>query len=298
MRGMTTATVPPSSRGPFLWTGDAKESRLFGTASTAMLWLAGGYLLLLALAAIAPGWLGPTDPLAIRPAEVLKPPSLAHLMGTDQFGRDVLSQLIYGTRASIIMGLVSVALGGVIGGLVGVAAGYMGRATDVVVMRLVDILMCFPGILLALVIEAALGPGLHNEIIAVAVASIPVYARVMRGQTLAIRSRHYITAARASGVRETAILARHIFPNVLAPFVVLATLGLGISVIIGSSLDFLGLGPQGGIPDWGLLLANGQNYLDTAWWISTFPGLAITLLVIAANVLGDWLRDRLDPSAR
>jgi peptide/nickel transport system permease protein len=262
------------------------------------MWLSAAFLVLLALCALFPGLLAPSNPLVIHPTAVLKGVSARHPLGTDQYGRDMLSQLIYGTRASLVIGIVSVLAGGSVGAAIGIIAGYIGGPADAVSMRFIDVLMCFPGILLALVFEAALGPGLTNEIVAVAVASVPTYARVMRGQTLAIRSRPFVLAARTGGVRARTILRRHVLPNVLSTLVVLATIGLGISMVLGASLSFLGLGPAGGEPDWGRLVGNGEQYLGNAWWITTFPGLAITLVVVAVNVLGDGLRERLDPTTR
>jgi peptide/nickel transport system permease protein len=247
--------------------------------------------------ALAPS-LFASSPAAIDPNAVLAGPSLHHLLGTDQLGRDVLGEIIYGTRQSLAIGVISVAAGGTVGTVFGIAGGYIGGAADMAALRTVDVLMCFPGILLALIFEAAMGPSLTSEMVAVSVASVPTFARLARGQALALRTRPFIGAARISGVREPVIVARHVLPNLLAPLISMATIGLGAAIVLGAALSFLGLGPQGGLPDWGSLLGSGENFLSTAWWVATFPGLAITLVVIATSVLGDWLQDRLDPGRR
>lgn len=255
--------------------------------------LAGLIMATFVLWAIVPSWFVSGDPLAIHPLLALHGPSAQHIFGTDEFGRDMFAQIIYGTRTSLLIGITSVALGGTAGTIVGVIAGWRAGLADAVIMRMVDVMLCFPGILLALVFQAALGPGLRNEVIAVAVASVPTYARVARGQALSLRSRPYVDAARSAGVREVTIVRRHIVPPVLAPIVALATISVGTAVVLAAALSFLGLGSQNGHPDWGRLIGGGQQYLATAWWISTFPGLMITLVVLCAGVLGDALQRRL-----
>lgn len=193
----------------------------------------------------------------------------------------------------MLIGVSAVALASVVGSFFGAIAGYFGGVVDAVVGRVIDVLMCFPGIPLALVV-AALGPSTRNLILSVAVATLPLFARVSRGQVLSLRARLFVTAARATGVPGRRILLRHVLPNALAPVVVLATVSVGTSIVIASSLSYLGIGPQNELPDWGQLLSAGQPYLSRAWWITTFPGLVITLTVIAVSLLGDWLRDRLE----
>lgn len=249
---------------------------------------------LVALAAAFPGVLAQHDPLALHPERVLSAPGAGYPLGTDQYGRGILDQLIYGARDAALIGVLSVTAALLVGGLMGLVAGFFRGAVDMLIMRLVDILLCFPGILLALVVSAALGPSLRNVIIAVAVGQVPEYARVMRGQVLAVRSRLYIEAATAAGTAPHRIVLRYLLPNALAPVIVVATLGIGHAILSGATLSFLGLGPQGGVPDWGRLLASGGDYMASAWWIATFPGLLITIVVIAVNVLGDALRDRMD----
>ncbi|GAB2525544.1 ABC transporter permease [Paramicrobacterium agarici] len=244
--------------------------------------------------ALFPSFFSPGSPLELRPEQALDGPSTENPLGTDQFGRSLLAQIIYGSRSALMIGILSVVGAFVLGGLIGLLAGFLGGVVDTILMRIIDVLLCFPGILLALVIAAALGPTLQNLIIAIAIGQTPDFARVMRGQVLAIRSRLFIEAVTASGVRSSRIVFRHILPNALAPVTVIAALGVGSAIVSGATLSFLGLGPQGGVPDWGRLLSVGQDYLATAWWISTFPGLVITMVVIAVNILGDALRDKMD----
>jgi peptide/nickel transport system permease protein len=255
--------------------------------------LAAAFLLAVAACALVPNLIAPGSVLDIRPDLVMTGPSASHLLGADQYGRDILALLVHGARDSVVVGVVSVLAGAAIGTLIGVSAGFAGGWVDTLIMRLTDVLLCFPAMLLALVFQAALGAGLGNQIIAIAVGFVPEFIRLARGQAVSLRERNYVLAARSAGVREPVILIRHIVPHVLAPVVVVVTIGLGTAMALAASLSFLGLGRAGGVPDWGRLLGDGQNYLATAWWITTAPGLAISLVVISANVLGDNLRDRL-----
>lgn len=261
-------------------------------------WVSCGFLVLVVFAAAFPGVVAPGDPLALHPAVVLKPPAVAHLLGTDEYGRSVFALLVHGARAALTVGLVCAVSGGIIGSAMGMVAGFFGGVADQSIMRLNDILMCFPGILLALLVGAALGSSLENEIIAVSIGTVPMFARVARGETLRVRGMLYVDSALVAGLPRRQIIWRHVLPNVLAPLVVVATLAVGVSIVLAASLSFLGLGPVGGVPDWGSLLADGETNISVAWWISTFPGGAITLVVVSTNVLGDWLRDRLDVAAR
>lgn len=256
--------------------------------------LAVAVLATVVLMAAFPGLFVGYDPLALHPERVLQAPGEDTLLGTDQYGRSLVGLLVYGARDSVLIGLVSVVVGLTVGGAIGLLAGFGGGIVDMVLMRIVDVLLCFPGILLALLVSAALGASLRNVIIAVAVGQVPEYARVMRGQVLAVRSRLFVQAAAAAGVRPRRIVFRHVLPNAMAPVIVVATLGVGHAIVSGATLSFLGVGPQGGIPDWGRLLASGGSYMATAWWISTFPGLIVTVVVVAVNIFGDWLRDRMD----
>lgn len=247
--------------------------------------------------AVAPDWIAPYSPTEMGDA-ILSAPDAVHWFGTDHFGRDVMSLMIHGTRQSLLMGACAVFLGGLIGGLVGLIAGYAGRYVDAVLMRLLDIWMSVPDILLAIIIAASLGASLTNTILAVGLVTVPRYARVMRAQVMTIRGRNFIEAARAAGWSETRVVLRHILPHTLSPVLVMATLGMGSSILIGASLSFIGLGVIDDRPDWGFLLSQGRNYLTVAWWFASLPGLAITLLVIAVNLLGDEVRNRFDPRMR
>lgn len=249
------------------------------------------------LALLAP-WVAPYGPLQQDPLAALQPPSAAHLLGTDDTGRDIFSRVLHGARISLRVGLISVAIGGGIGIALGVVAGYRGGLVDDLIMRLMDLLLAFPGILLALAIIAILGPGLFNVMIAVGVSGIPVYTRVARATTLALRDRDFITSARAVGCGDGRIMLRYVVPNVLPPLIVLATLGIAGAILTAAGLSFIGLGAQPPAPEWGAMLTRGRQYLQQAWWYSTFPGLAIMVTVLGINMLGDALRDALDPRLR
>lgn len=256
---------------------------------------AGVIILVIGLFALFPGWIAPYSPTEMAVDSILQPPSLAHLFGTDYFGRDVFSVVVHGSRDSLLIGMASVLIGGLLGSALGALAGYRGGFTDKLIMRFIEVLMTIPGILLALAIAASLGPSLFNIILAVSLASIPRYARVLRAQIMSIKERPYIMAAHATGTAEVSIFFHHILPNAWSPLLVMATIGLGTSILVGAGLSFLGLGVIKEIPDWGTLLSQGRGYVTVAWWMSTFPGLVITLLVVAVNLLGDRLRDQLDP---
>ncbi len=257
--------------------------------------LAGIYIVVVVACAMFPQWIAPYSPTEMLADRILQEPGAAHWFGTDYFGRDVFSLVVYGSRDSLLIGIMSVLLGGLAGGTIGALAGYIGGAVDAFLMRAIDIVMTIPGILLALAIAAALGPSLRNIVLAIAVSAIPGYARVMRGQVLSIKNRPFITASRSIGVPALRIFAVHVLPNTYSPLLVMATLGLGSSILAGASLSFLGLGVLKEIPDWGTLLSQGRGYLTVAWWICTCPGLIITLFVLSVNLLGDRLRDHLDP---
>lgn len=249
----------------------------------------------IALCALVPQWIAPYSPVEMIADRILQAPNMIHWLGTDYFGRDIFSLVIYGARDSLLIGFSSVLIGVIAGVLLGTLAGYIGGVLDTMIMRLIDILMTIPGVLLALAIAAALGPGLMNIIIAISVSAIPGYARVMRGQMVTLRHRGYVEASRSLGASGLQIVLKHILPNAVSPILVMATLGLGTAILTGAGLSFLGLGVINEIPDWGTLLSQGRGYLTVAWWICTFPGLAITLFVLAINIIGDDLRDRLDP---
>jgi peptide/nickel transport system permease protein len=277
-------------RGRRLWR-DALH-RLFSNKGAT----AGGIVFLLIVAiALAAQALAPSNPVRLNVSESLQPPGARHWLGTDQFGRDILSRIIYGSRVSVAMGLVAVTISVMGGSILGLLSGYARGTVDILVMRLVDLMLAFPGILLALVIIAVLGPTLGSAMIAVGVSGMPIFIRVVRASTLSVRELQYIEAARVAGCGDARILLRHVLPNVAAPVIVLVTLGIPGAIIAGAALSFLGLGVRPPTPDWGEMLSNGRSFMTTAWWLSTFPGLAIMLMVLAINLFGDGLRDALDP---
>lgn len=222
-------------------------------------------------------------------------PSSEHWFGTDNLGRDVYSRVIYGTRVTLYVAFNSVLVGAIVGVTLGIVAGYYGKWIDTVIMRLMDILLAFPGILLALALVSALGASLDNVILAIAIFSVPTFARIVRGSTLAVRNLEYIDAIRALGARDGKIIFQHVLPNVLSPIIIQGTLYIATAILIASGLSFLGLGAQPPTPEWGLILSSGRDFIWNAIHVSLFPGLAIVLAVLAFNLLGDGLRDALDP---
>ncbi|USK36495.1 ABC transporter permease (plasmid) [Bacillus sp. F19] len=222
------------------------------------------------------------------------PPGGEHLLGTDEFGRDIFSRMLYGGRVSLMVGLVAVLIAGMIGVILGIISGYY-RRIDIYIMQFMDILLAFPSLLLAIAIIAVLGVGLTNAMIAVAISVVPSYVRVVRGTVLSIREKEYIEAVRALGVSDLKIIVKHVFPNVLSPIIVLSSLQFGTSILVAAALSFLGLGAQPPTPEWGAMAYVGKSFLGQAWWMSLFPGLAIMLVVLGFNLLGDGLRDALDP---
>lgn len=259
-----------------------------------------GFALLLVViaAALAAPLLTSYDPIKINPPQRNLAPSAEHWFGTDQFGRDVFTRIVYGARISLPVGFIAVGIAAVVGLTLGLLAGYHGKLVDAGIMRVIDIMLAFPGILLALVVVAILGPSLVNVMIAVGISEIPRYTRLVRGSVLSAKENLYVDAARVTGVKDLAILARHILPNVIGPIVVLATLSLGTAILAAAGLSFLGLGAQPPNPEWGAMLADGRQSLGSQWWISTMPGLAIAVTVLAVNMAGDGLRDVLDPRLR
>ncbi len=222
----------------------------------------------------------------------------AHPLGTDQLGRDILSRIVYGSRATLAIAGMAVVLGGLVGVALGIVAGYFRGLTDTILMRLVDIQLALPLMLLALLVVAAFGPSMTNLVIVLALTSWIRYARIVRGQVLAVREREFVLSTVAIGASTARIMFRHILPNILTPALVVATLELARIIIMDAALSFLGLGLQPPSPSWGRMLADGRTYMSTAWWVVTFPGLAIVLTVLSVNLVGDWLRDYFDPRQR
>lgn len=253
-------------------------------------------LLVIVVLAIFAQWIAPFDPLRASPLARYRPIfSGLNILGTDELGRDILSRLIYGTRYALLVAILPTMLALFIGGAFGLFAGYVGGLADSVIMRIFDVMFAFPGILLALGISAALGPGLSSMIIAMVVVTIPAFGRIIRGAVLGVKQELYVEAAHSLGYSERRVALRHILPNVLGPAVVYGTLQTGRNVILSSSLSFLGLGPQPPTPEWGQMLSSGRTALATAAHVATVPGLAIVVLAVAFNLIGDGARDLLDP---
>jgi peptide/nickel transport system permease protein len=237
----------------------------------------------------------PHDPLATSWLEVRKAPSAAHWFGTDEIGRDVLARVIWGARASLLAGVVSVCISLAVGVPVGMAAGYIGGWVDMLISRVTDAMLACPFLILAIALAAFLGPSLTNAMIAIGIAATPVFVRLTRAQVLAVKVEDYVEAARAVGNSHLRIALRHVFPNVVAPLIVQATLAIAAAVIAEASLSFLGLGQQPPAPSWGSMLNTAKNYVENAPWMAVWPGLSIFMLVLSFNLLGDGLRDALDP---
>ena len=251
----------------------------------------------LATVAVFAPFFAPYDPIAQGDLtrEAFLPPSPEHWLGTDQFGRDLLSRIVYGARISLTIGFVAVALAIVLGSLLGAIAGYLGGAVDTVIMRFTDMVMAFPRLVLLIMIIALFQPSLTLIILVLGLTQWPGTARLVRGEVLSLREQEYVEAARALGFGRARIILRHLLPNVLAPVIVAATLGIGNTIVLEAGLSFLGLGVQPPTPSWGTLVADGRQNLIGAWWVATFPGLAIVVTVLAFNLVGDGLRDALDP---
>ncbi len=255
-------------------------------------------VILLILMAIFAPLIAPYNPNKISLREKLAPPSLKHPFGTDEVGRDLLSRVIYGSRISLQVGIVVVLLAGIPGILIGAFSGYYGGQFDNIIMRLMDIVMAFPPLVLALSIAAALGPSLVNSMMAVAFIMIPKFSRLVRGETLSLKEKPFVLATRAQGGKPLYIIFRHIIPNSLSSVIVLASLVMGDAILVAASLSFIGLGAQPPTPEWGALVSVGRKYILDQWWYATFPGLFIFLAVMGFNLFGDGLRDILDPKIR
>lgn len=286
---MTTTAV--ASRTPLAKT----VRRLRRTPS----FVAGASLMtiLVALVLLAPV-LTPFSPTKVSPRDRLQPPSAEHPFGTDHFGRDVFSRVLHGGSLSLPMGVVPISLAAVAGILLGLAAGFYGGWLDLVLMRIIDVWIAFPPILLALAVVTILGTGLTNIMIALGIAWIPYYTRMVRSSVLEARGRVYVDAAGALGSGNARIMLRHVLPNILTPVMVMASMGIANAILTGAALNFLGLGAQAPAPEWGAILSDGRQFIRQAWWLGVFPGTAIALTVLAANLLGDGLRDALDPKLK
>ena len=288
---MADAAVAPVGRWRAFWTAPA--TRRFRRNPGAWVGLA-IVLGLVALAVFAP-WIADRPPDAQNLRLRLRPPSLEHPFGTDEFGRSVLARVAYGARVSLLTGVVPVALALLLGSAIGLIAGFFRGRLDGVLMRVMDVLLAFPSLLLALAVVGTLGPGLVNAVIAIAIVDVPQYARLVRSVVLGTREEDYVQAARALGAGNGRLMLRHVLPSAIGPIVVQATLGVGFAILAIAGLSFLGLGVQPPTSDWGEMLARGRRYLPDATWLMIFPGLAVSLTVLGFNLLGDGLRDALDP---
>jgi ABC-type dipeptide/oligopeptide/nickel transport system permease subunit len=278
--------------------GRASSIRYFLRKNPRMI-VGGTLLFILLFVAIFAPIIAPYDPIKVNVTDALEPPSLDHLLGTDDLGRDVFSRVLWGSRISLSVGVISVSIGFLVGVTIGLLAGYLGGTFDLLAMRFIDALLAFPALVLAIAITAALGPQIQNAMIAIGIVAVPGYARLTRGQVLAVRSREFIVAARTIGVPPLRIILRHIFPNIANPLVVQATLATAFAILAEAALSFLGLGPQPPYPSWGQDISYSQRYLaNMKWWMSAGPGIAIFVAVFTFNFLGDALRDALDPRLR
>lgn len=255
--------------------------------------------LALTLMAVFHPWIATHDPNALSPNEVLAGVSASHYFGTDNYGRDVFSRVMYGAWTSLQVSLIAVAIGTVLGTVVGVVSGYFGGTTDMVLQRIVDAALAFPSLILAIALVGLVGPSVKNVSVAIGVVTFPSLARIVRGPVLSIKEQAYVEAARSVGAGHTRLMFRHILPNIMAAVIVVATARLGSAILVESSLSFLGLGPPPPTPTWGAMLSGDAIYvMQTAWWLAVFPGAAITLVVLGFNLFGDALRDVLDPRLR
>jgi len=256
-----------------------------------------GVVLLFMITIFAP-FIATHDPLEISLTGRFLPPSWEHLFGTDHLGRDIFSRVVYGSRISLTVGFITLIEATLIGTVIGLVAGYLGGTFDSVIMRITDVFLAFPNIILALAVAAALGRGIESVMVALGITWWPLYARLIRGQTLSVREEQYIEGAKLSGAGNLRIMFKHILPNCIAPLIVQISMDIGFTILAAASMGFLGIGAQSPSPEWGLQCASGSKYLVYQWWISTFPGLAIFISVISFNLLGDGLRDILDPRLR
>jgi len=299
MSHVADATLPLAAERPCAVRQWVVFGRRLARRRTALVGLV--VVVLVAMTALAAPLLSPFDPVEQDIGNRLKPPGwrdqagILHPLGTDHLGRDLLARVIYGAQPALMVGFAAVLLSGVLGMVTGLLSGYFGGLTDDILMRLGDIQLAFPFILLAIAVIGVLGPSLPIIIVVIGVSSWVIYARVVRGSVLSLREREFVQAAHALGLRDWRIVVRHILPNAFTPWLVVATLDMARVIVIESALSFLGLGVQPPTPTWGGMLADGRVYITTAWWLATFPGLAILITVLGINLFGDGLRDTLDP---
>ena len=281
--------MAPRRLGALSWRRMVRHSSLVAGAIVAAI---------VVVAAVLAPYFSPHDPIEQAFSDQLLAPSLAHPFGTDEFGRDIFSRVIYGARIALVVGVVADGIATVLGVILGVVSGYFGGRTDAWLMRIVDVLLAFPYLLLAMIVVAILGPSLVNAMVAIGVVYMPQFARVVRAAVLQVKEEDFVDAARAVGAGSSRILTRHVLPNVLSPIIVMATLTVGFMIVETAGLSFLGLGASPPTPEWGSMLATGRSFMLTAPWIATFPGVAILITVIGFNLIGDGMRDLLDPRLR
>jgi len=284
-----TTDAPATSRNRML------ARRLFRSAPFVV---GAALVLFMVVVSIAAPMLSSYEPLRMSPADRLQPPSAEHPFGTDQLGRDVMTRVMYGGRLSLPMGVAPIAVAALAGLILGLISGFYGRWVDLMLMRIVDVWIAFPPILLALAVVTILGTGLTNIMIALGIAWIPYYARMVRGSVLEAKQRVYVDAARALGGLDLRIILRHVLPNVMTPIMVMSSMGVANAILAGAALSFLGLGAQAPAPEWGTSLADARQFIRLGWWVGLFPGLAIAVTVLGANLMGDGLRDALDPKLK
>jgi peptide/nickel transport system permease protein len=285
-----------AARAPVARSGARQALLRLRRSSSAL--FGGGLVLVMLVSAVGADILAPSDPTGMQLSQRLLPPSASAWLGTDEFGRDVLSRVLHGGRVSLLVGVMVVAISSAGGLVLGLSSGYLGGWLDFVLQRLMDILLAIPGLLLALSVSAMLGPGLINAMLAVGFSSIPVSTRLIRATALSIRQQPYIEAARVVGGSTLWIMVRHVLPNIAGPLVVLASLQVPAAILAAASLSFVGLGAQPPTPEWGAMLSVGRDFLQEHWWIATFPGLAIMTSVLGFNLFGDGIRDALDTRLR
>lgn len=294
---MTTTSLAPTIASPSLAATPRRQFlRSLLRESTMVVGLA--MLAIFVLLALLAPVLSPADPLAPNVQASLTAPSSDYPLGTDKLGRDLLSRMLYGARISLRSGLLVVLSAGAFGSVIGLLAGYRRGWADELLMRVTDLFFAFPFLILAMAIAAALGPNLRNALIAVAIVTWPVYARLVRGQVLVLREREFVHAAQATGASDWRIILRHLLPNTLAPLLVQASFDMGTTILSVAGLSFIGFGAQPPTPEWGVMISEGRNYITTQWWLTGIPAIAILLLVAALNLIGDGLRDLLDPRLR
>jgi peptide/nickel transport system permease protein len=293
---MSNATVLVATRDPIRQT----RVRLLELGRThPRVMVAAGFVAVLFLVALLAPFLSPHDPIAVNADDAyLRPLSPGHLLGTDELGRDLFSRMLWGARVSLPVAFVAVAVGLIAGGLIGLVSGYAGGVVDLLLMRVVDALLAFPALILAIAIVAALGPGLRNAMIAIGIVAIPAYARLVRAVVLQLKQMEFITATRSLGATPMRLIVRHVIPNLLNPIIVQVSLSAGFAILAEATLSFLGLGAQVPTPDWGQMINSGATFLANDPWLAIVPGAAISLTVYSFNLLGDSLRDALDPRLR